>query len=319
MDRNFCVRSLLFRIAWAEAFFLVRWHRSTLPFRATSRLRPRGRCAAGRISEQTIAVADGDGVARPLRRIVLELDKPTRDGETEVVLITNLPAEVTAEACCAAYAGRWQIEGHYQTLTDLLHCEVPSLGRPRAALFAFSMSAVAGNALAVLRGSLRVAHGEEMAAEVSDFALVDEVAEVYPGMMMAVPPAAWPRLAGCGAAEVAGLLNDLAERVPVHRMFRCRRGPKKPRPKRSRGNRVHHVSNKKLLDRARATRTPARRSRSPSGTSSRVKQAFKFTVVAVLTLRRLFFALSRRCCMNKGLLEKDLRHLRAPFSAKSTG
>jgi hypothetical protein len=264
MDRNFCVRSLLFRIGRAESFFLVRWHRSTLPFRATGRLQRRGRCGSGRISEQTIEVEDGDGVAHTLRRIVLKLDTPTRDGETEIVLITNLPAEATAAACCAAYAGRWRIEGHYQALTDLLHCEVPTLGRPRAALFAFSMSAVAGNALAVLRGNLRVAHGEEMAAEVSGFALVDEVAEVYPGMMMAVPPAAWPRLAEYGAVEVAGLLNDLAERVPVHRMFRCRRGPKKPRPKRSRGNRVHHVSNKKLLDRARGNRTPTSRCRSPS-------------------------------------------------------
>ena len=266
MDRNFCVRALLFRIARAAAFFLVRWHRSPLPFRATSRLRPRGRCATGRICEQTIAVEDGDGVVHPLRRIVLGLDRPTREGETEVVLITNLPAGVTAESCCAAYAGRWGIEGHYQILTDLLHCEVPTLGPPRAAWFAFSMSAVAGNALGVLKGNLRVAHGEAMAAEVSDFALVDEVAEVYPGMMMAVPPSAWPRLAGSDAGVVAGLLNDLADRVPVHRMFRCRRGPKKPRPKRSRGNRVHHVSNKKLLDRARGISTPARRSRSPSGT-----------------------------------------------------
>jgi hypothetical protein len=265
MDRNFCVRSLLFRIERAEAFFLVRWHRSTLPFRATSRLRRRGRCPSGEILEQTVEVQDGDGGAHRLRRIVLELDEPTRDGETEIVLMTNLPAEVPAAACCAAYAGRWRIEGHYQTMTDLLHCEVPTLGQPRAALFGFSMSAVAGNALAVLKGNLRVAHGEEMAAEVSDFALVDEVAEVYPGMMVAVPPAAWPRVAVSDAAEVAGLLNDLAGRVPVHRMFRCRRGPKKPRPKRSRGNRVHHVSNKKLLDRARGTRKAKSRSRSPAG------------------------------------------------------
>ena len=31
-----------------------------------------------------------------------KLDEPTRDGETEIVLITNLPAGVTAAACCAA-------------------------------------------------------------------------------------------------------------------------------------------------------------------------------------------------------------------------
>ena len=272
MDRNFCVRSLLLRMAQAGAYFLVRWHRTTLPYRATDRLRRRGRTAAGRIFEQAIEVEDSDGVVHPLRRIVLKLDQPTRDGETEIVLITNLPVEVAAETCCQAYAGRWQIEAHYQALTDLLHCEVPTLGWPRAALFAFSMSAVAGNALAVLKGNLRVAHGEEIAAEISDFALVDEVAEVYPGMMLAVPPVAWPAVVGCEAAEVSELLNDLAGRVPVQRMFRSRRGPKKPRPKRSRGHRVHHVSNKKLLDRARGVRVPARRSRSPSGTKHEIKK-----------------------------------------------
>ena len=264
-DRNFCVRSLLFRITAAPAFFLVRWHRSSLPFRATSRLHRRGRCRSGQIIEQTIEVSDETGVAHPLRRIVLKLDEPTRDGETEIVLITNLPAEVPAAACCAAYGDRWEIEGHYQTMTDLLHCEIPSLGHPRAALFAFSMSAVAGNALAVLKGNLRVAHGEEIAQEVSDFALVDEAAEDYPGMMKAVPPAAWPRLSIHGAEEVASVLNEVAAKVPVHRMFRSRRGPKKPRPKRSRGNRIHHVSNKKLLDRAGGNRKRTCRNRSPAG------------------------------------------------------
>jgi hypothetical protein len=264
-DRNFCVRSLLFRIMAAPAFFLVRWHRSTLPFRATSRLHRRGRCRSGEIIEQTIEITDDEGVDHPLRRIVLKLDEPTRDGETEIVLITNLPAEVTAAACCAAYSDRWEIEGHYQAMTDLLHCEIPSLGYPRAALFAFSMSAVAGNALAVLKGNLRVAHGEEIAQEVSDFALVDEAAEDYPGMMKAVPPAAWPRVAMHRAEEVATVLNEVAAKVPVYRMFRSRRGPKKPRPKRSRGNRIHHVSNKKLLDRAGGNRKRTSRNRSPAG------------------------------------------------------
>jgi hypothetical protein len=264
IDRNFCVRSLVFRIACRDAFFLVRWHRSTLPFEPAGRLRACGRCATGQVFEQAIDVADGDGGVHRLRRVVLKLDEPTRDGETEIVLVTNLPAEVTALRCCEAYRGRWRIEGHYQTLTDLLHCEVPTLGYPRAALFAFSMSAVAGNALAVLKGNLRVAHGAEIAGEVSDFALVDEIAEVYPGMMLAVPPPRWPSLARRRAPEVAGVLNVLAERVPVHRMLRCRRGPKKPRPKRSSGKRIHHVSNKKLLDRARRARAPGQGSRSPT-------------------------------------------------------
>jgi hypothetical protein len=268
MDRNFCIRSLIFRIACRDAFFLVRWHRSTLPFVPAERLRGRGRCSSGEVLEQPIDVPDGEGGLRRLRRIVLKLDQPTRDGETEIVLVTNLPAEVTASQCCEAYRGRWAIEGHYQLLTELLHCEVPGLGYPRAALFAFSMSAIAGNALAVLKGNLRVAHGAEVAMEVSDYALVDEVAEACPGMMIAVPPARWPELRRSRATTVSRLLNQLAEGIPVHRMFRCRRGPKKPRPRRSSGRRIHHVSNKRLLDRARRSRARARASPSPTASKS---------------------------------------------------
>jgi hypothetical protein len=272
-DRNFCARSLLSRIAASQAFFLVRWHRSTLPFRATSRLHRRGRCRSGAITEQTIEVVDADGVVHPLRRIALDLDEPTRDGETQIILITNLPAEVAAAACCAAYADRWGIEGHYQALTDLLHCEIPGLGRPRAALFAVAMSAVAGNALAVLKANLREAHGEEIAEEVSAYALVGEAAEDYPGMMKAVPPAAWPQAAMHGAEEVAAVLTEVAAKVPVHRMFRVRRGPKKPRPRRARGDRIHHVSNKKLLDQAGGDRRRTCRNRSPAGSKVKVKES----------------------------------------------
>ena len=58
MDRNFCVRSLIFRMARRDAFFLVRWHRSTLrlrsrgprrmPARSASRSAPKSTRAFGR-------------------------------------------------------------------------------------------------------------------------------------------------------------------------------------------------------------------------------------------------------------------------------
>jgi len=259
-DRNFCVRSFLFRIQGAGAFFLIRWHKTTCPFKPVGRLRALGRCETGEVFEQRITVKDpADGRRHRLRRIVLKLDEPTRDGETEIVLVTNLPAEVAGILCCRVYRGRWQIEGHFQTLTDLLHCEVTSLGHPRAALFAFCMSVVAGNALAVLKGNLRAVHGDEMVEALSDFALVDEVAEIYPGMMMGVPPSQWSFVRQCSVEVVAGILTELATRVPVERMLRCKRGPKRPRPKRSSGKGKPHVSNKKLLDQAQGIRPPKER------------------------------------------------------------
>lgn len=197
-----------------------------------------------------------------MRRIVLRLDEPTRNKETEIILITNLPESVSAELCCQAYRGRWEIEGHFQKLTDLLHCEVPGLGYPRAALFAFCMSVVAGNALAVLKGSLRSVHGEEMVGELSNYALVNDIAEVYPGMMIAVPPQEWSFLKGRTSVQVAWLLTELASRVPVERMQRSRRGPKKPRKAKSSGGRIHHVATKKLLDKALGVSPPAKPKRS---------------------------------------------------------
>jgi Transposase DDE domain len=266
MDRNFCVRTFLFRILRAGAFFLVRRHESTLPFEPVEPLRSVGRCDAGEIFEQLIWVDDPECEGRRyrLRRIVLRLDQPTRNGEAEIVLITNLPTNVPAVLCCSVYRGRWEIETHFQKLTDLLHCEIPTLGYPRAALFAFCMSILAGNALAILKGHLRAVHGEEMVAELSTYALVNDVAEIYPGMMMGVPPSEWSFLRECAAAQVAELLTDLATRVPLERMLRCRRGPKKPRKTRkSSGRRIHHVATKKLLDKASGAPPPGRRTTKP--------------------------------------------------------
>jgi IS4 transposase len=251
-DRNFCVRTFLFRIQRTGAFFLVRRHAQNLPFQELTTLEPQGRCSTGRVFEQAIAVEDTEfpRVVHRLRRIVLQLDQPTREGDTEIVLVTNLPAEVPASACCEAYRDRWQVERHFQTLTDLLHCEVPSLGYPRAALFAFCMAVVAGNALAVLLAHLRVVHGAELAEEVSKFELVDQAAEVYPGMMIAVPAAHWDWVRGCAAEVVSSVLSHVAAQVPVERMLRSRRGPKKARsrPKQS-GAVDRHVATKKRLGR----------------------------------------------------------------------
>jgi len=270
MDRNFCVRTFLFRIQRAGAFFLVRRHAQNLPYRELGPPEIRGQSASGTVLEQAIEVEDtrSPGVVHRLRRIVVQLDRPTREGDTEVVLVTNLPAEVSAFACCEAYLGRWQIERHYQELTDLLHCEVPALGYPRAALFAFCMAAVAGNALAVLKGGLRAAHGAELAGEVSAFELVDQAAENYPGMMIAVPPEHWAWVRHSSAGAVAGVLIELAAGMPVHRMLRARRGPKRPRtaPKRS-GAVDRHVSTRRLLDRAKGAGPPGR-ARNPDAITS---------------------------------------------------
>jgi hypothetical protein len=120
------------------------------------------------------------------------------------------------------------------------------------------MAVLAGNALAILMGNLRVVHGDEMAAEVSPHTLTKAMAEVYPGMMIALPPAEWLPLQGCSVNELARLMNELAEAIPIERMLRSRRGPKKPRRQReSPGSPIHHVATQKLLEASRGVPPPA--------------------------------------------------------------
>jgi IS4 transposase len=252
-DRNFCVRGFLERIVSSRAFFLIRRHGSSLPFTPKGPLRHIGRVETGEVFEQEIAV-EGSGAEHTttLRRIVLVLDKPTTDGDTEIELITNLPASVAATTCCAVYRERWQIERHFQTMTDLLHCEIPALGQPRAALFAFGMSLVASHALAMIEASLREAHGEEPVKEMSRWHFVDEVSHVYRGMMLAIPPSVWQALRTSTAAEMAAMLNAVAGAVRIDRMQKSRRGPKKPRNTPKSPHR--HRSTKRLMDEEQAAR-----------------------------------------------------------------
>jgi hypothetical protein len=45
-----------------------------------------------------------------LRRIVVQLLKPTRHGDTEVAVFTNLPPSVTALKIAELYRERWSVE-----------------------------------------------------------------------------------------------------------------------------------------------------------------------------------------------------------------
>jgi len=249
-DRNFCVPGFLLRLHTAGSFFTIRRHRSTFPLETVGKVRRRGRCETGVVSEQKIRIEDDGGQVFFWRKITLTLDEPTRDGETEIVLITNLPRRVRATTIATAYRQRWTIEQHFQRLTDWLHCEVPTLGYPRAALFAFAMSLVAANALAVLIAALRAVHGLEAADNLSYWALVDEVGGTYRGMMLALPPRRWNFIHRYTTNQAARLLRDIARHANLKILTKSRRGPKKPRRTPNCKN-IKHLSTHRVLNEAR--------------------------------------------------------------------
>ena len=98
---------------------------------------------------------------------------------------------------------------------------------------------MASNALAVVRASLRAAHGKEAEAEVSGYYLADEVAAEYRTLAKYLPAEKWKGWRELGAKEMASLLTEIARQVNMAELHRNQRGPKKPPDKKPVYNRKH--------------------------------------------------------------------------------
>ncbi len=256
-DRNFCVARFLFSIAAKLGYFIVRHHGRSFGWEAVGKRREVGRVETGTVLEQTIRV-EYEGKTWLLRRVTLVLDKATKDGDTEIHMLTNLREEVDACKVAEWYRQRWTLEGVFQDLTVSLQCEINTLGYPQAALFGFCTALVAFNALAVAKAALRSVHGAEKVEEtVSDHQLAAEVAAVHEGMDIAVPEGVWVDFQTMTANKLSQTLKKLASRVDLDRFRKHKRGPKKPRPKRKSGAGSTHVSTARLLNaRKTASKTP---------------------------------------------------------------
>src|SRR5207247_9239488 len=96
------------------------------------------------------------------RRLRVQLDEPTRDGDRVLYLLTNLPLrKASAKRVARLYRKRWTLETAFQHLEAYFHSEINTLGYPKAALFGFCLALVACNMLAVVTAALRSVHGAE--------------------------------------------------------------------------------------------------------------------------------------------------------------
>ena len=194
-DRNFCTTGFLSAIAARGAAFLIRQHAQTLTYAFLGDRRKIGPCPTGMIYEETLRLIITDGKYLDLRRITIKLKKPTRDGETEIHLLTNLPKKAAnAHRVAELYLHRWTVEKAFHELAQALHGEIETLGYPGAALLSFSVALLAYNVISVVKTALAAAHGDAMERErISGYYLAGELAAAYHGMMIAVPSAEWTR------------------------------------------------------------------------------------------------------------------------------
>ena len=248
-DRNFCTLDFLGGIADRQAYFVTRQHKS-MPWEEVDGPGA-GRPGRGgrRLADNGFAWSTADGTSHFAWRMKLLLDQPTRDGEHELFLLTNLPAaDADALRVACLYRRRWTIEIMFRELADFFENEIDTLAYPKAALFGFCAGLAAYNVLAALKAALRASHGaEKIEAELSGYYVADEIAGTYRGMMIAIPPAEWLAFRTWSAAALATLLRELAKRVPLEQFRKNPRSPKKPQPKRHHNPQKPHVSTAKLL------------------------------------------------------------------------
>ena len=177
------------------------------------------------------------------------LKKATRDGDKELTLLTILSKSAApAKHIAQMYRQRWTIETAFQELEAHLHSEINSLGYPKAALFGFCVALVAYNVLAVVKAALRSVHGEhKIANELSGYYLAGHVERTYEGMMISIPDEHWVIFQQMSAQTFTRTLQQLADKVNLAKFKKHKRGPKKPKPKRTPNAKQPHVSTVRLL------------------------------------------------------------------------
>lgn len=249
-DRNFCTTDFLFGLARRDAFFVIRQHGSTLRWEPVGEPRKVGKCGTGRVYVQNLRLKDAEDRTMIVRRVTVKLYKPTRKGDREIHILTNIPgADAKASKIAMLYLERWTIENAFQELSNSLYSEINTLCYPKAALLAFSVALLTYNALSVVKAAMRAVHGEKAAPEkISGYYLAGEIGAAYHGMMIAIPEREWTRrFADLTLPSLARVLKDIAAHIRLRQFQKHTCGPKKPRPKRKSGKIQKHISTARIL------------------------------------------------------------------------
>ena len=251
-DRNFCTLGFLFGIHTRGGRFVIRQH-GNLPWHSLTELALQGRNETGNVWEQSVQLTLNQTLTLKLRRVVIRLKQPTRDGVLEIAILTNLPScDAAALKIASLYQKRWRIERLFQVLDQCFRGEINTLAYPRAALFGFCMALICYNLLAVLKAAMRTVHGaDKIEAGISHYYLADEIRRVHDGMMIAIPASQWRPLAQMNLPDTTRLLKQLAAHIELSKFRSHPRGEKKKKPKPKYDKQKPHVSTARLLAEAK--------------------------------------------------------------------
>ena len=246
-DRHFCTRGLMFGMARRGATFVVHQH-GQVQGELLGRAKRTGTTRSGPVYEQAMRVRDPQSdETMQLRRMTIQLKVPTRDGDTKLYILSNVPGGRASAAQLARLYGK-RIETAFCEITTPLSCEINTLGYPKAALLTFCLALLAYNAVSLSKAALRGVQGrQKVNDEVSRYYLSLEIGRTYDGMMSAIPAPHWTLFGDLADQAFANVLRDLASSVNLARYQKHPRGPKKKPPERSAYQHGKHVSTAKLL------------------------------------------------------------------------
>jgi hypothetical protein len=247
-DRNFCTAGFLSGLAERGALALIREHEG-LRFTPLEAMREAGRTDAGAVAEQWVRLGPATATTGlQLRRIRVRLDRPTRNGDDTLYLLSTAPVAVAdAPTLAALYRERWTLEKAFLHLTVELRCEIDTLAYPSAALFGLACAVVAFNGLGVVKAALRAAHGLEAAEPISGYYLAIELGNVAESLDAVFDARDWAVFQTVPLAIFALWLQQQAARVDLRRYRKSRRGSKKTMPKPVHDPKRPHVSVARLL------------------------------------------------------------------------
>jgi hypothetical protein len=245
-DRAYCSLKVFRTLQARGANFVVRESNGGPQVAPAGRLRKIGRTATGVVHEQPVDVGP-PGKSLRLRRVVVRLDRPTRKGETEVRLLSDLSADVEATEIADLYRDRWGIETHIERLKHLFQGEIETLGNPRAAIFALCGAMVASNAVAATETAIASEH-DLPEGYLSGYYLADEIAASWRVVDRLVDDAIWSRVSAWPEKTFVAWIRSLAGAIRPGAFEKHPRGPKRPPPRRTSGKKRHHFSTYRLIE-----------------------------------------------------------------------
>ena len=247
-DRNFCTLKFLYAVAAQGAAFVIRQH-GQVHGSEQGELKKIGETETGIVYENRLELPAYDGETMTVRRIVVHLFKETRDGDFEIVLLTNLPPQAAAAMTVSElYRTRWKIETAFLHMAVAMKCEIHALCYPKAALFCFANALIAYNALSIVKGTIAAEHGRQASEQLSHYYLALEISETTDGLLIALPDDRWDEVAALSVPAFVGKLQKICQGINLKTYRKSTRGPKKPPPKRQGNKRTVHVSTKRILD-----------------------------------------------------------------------